>query len=98
VGPGSVHPAHPRVLDAGRLRRTAHPARADRQADRGKAESERVDKRHTALERAAGERVQLIEAETDHLQALLVTNTELTGQVAKLTREIHALVKARDRR
>ena len=66
-----------------------------RQADRDKAESERVDERHSALERAAADRVGLIKAETDELRSLLVTNTELTEQVARLTREIHALLRAR---
>lgn len=65
-----------------------------RQADRDKHESERVDNRHTQLETA-------MKGETDKLLDLLQSNTtlttqdkELTEQVAKLTREIHALLTA----
>ena len=61
-----------------------------RQADRDKAHGDMIDKRHTALERAA-------KAQTDKLVALLESNTslteqdkELTAEVARLTREIHA--------
>ena len=63
-----------------------------RQADRDKAIAEKVDKRHTALERG-------VKTETDKLLDLLQSNTtltqqdkELTEQVAHLTREIHALL------
>jgi uncharacterized membrane protein len=61
-----------------------------RQADRDKHEAERVDLRHTQLEGS-------MKGETDRLLALLESNTtltaqdkELTEQVARLTREIHA--------
>jgi uncharacterized membrane protein len=63
-----------------------------RQAERDKLHSERIDKAHTRLERAA-------KAETDKLVDLLTSNTELTRedkelteQVAELTRQIHALL------
>ena len=63
-----------------------------RQADRDKAHGELIDKRHTALEEAA-------KSQTDRLVTLLESNTSLTRQdkdltdeVAKLTREIHALL------
>ena len=49
------------------------------------------------MERRAVERVQAIKAETDKLEALLESNTDLTKQdkalteqVAALTREIHS--------
>ena len=61
-----------------------------RQADRDKLRSDRVDKNHNRLERAAN-------AETDKIFELLQSNTdltvqdkELTEQVADLTRQIHA--------
>jgi uncharacterized membrane protein len=63
-----------------------------RQADRDKAEAERVDTRHTELETS-------MKGETDRLLELLKSNTsltrqdrDLTEQVAKLTQEIHALL------
>jgi uncharacterized membrane protein len=63
-----------------------------RQADRDKMHSERVEKSHSRLERAA-------KAETDKLLELLQSNTDLTRedkqlteQVADLTRQIHALL------
>jgi uncharacterized membrane protein len=63
-----------------------------RQADRDKIHSERIDKNHTRLERAA-------KRETDKLLELLESNTdltrqdkELTEQVADLTKQIHALL------
>jgi len=72
-----------------------------RQAERDKISEERAEKHHERLERMAREREQAIQAGNDKLVALLNGNTtltqqdkELTEQVAKLTREIHAsLVK-----
>ena len=66
-----------------------------RQADRDKIHSDRIDKSHARLERAA-------KAETEKLLALLQTNTDLTVQdkqlteeVASLTKQIHALLTNR---
>jgi uncharacterized membrane protein len=66
-----------------------------RQADRDKLHGEMVEDRHTALEEAA-------KRETDRVVELLQSNTaltqqdkDLTEQVAKLTREIHALLTQR---
>ena len=63
-----------------------------RQADRDKMHSDRVEKSHSRLERAA-------KAETDRLLELLQSNTdltkqdkEMTEQVADLTKQIHALL------
>lgn len=63
-----------------------------RQADRDKLAADREDARHSRTEGA-------IKNETDRLLELLESNTqlttqdkELTEQVAKLTREIHALM------
>jgi uncharacterized membrane protein len=63
-----------------------------RQADRDKLHGEMVENRHTALEEAA-------KRESDRIVELLQSNTALTQQdkdvteqVAKLTREIHALL------
>ena len=68
-----------------------------RQADRDKATSEKVERRHTRLEDG-------MKAETDKLLELLQSNTtltqqdkELTEQVADLTSKIHALLAAEQR-
>lgn len=72
-----------------------------RQADRDKLQSEELDKRHTELEQAAAERTAAIKTETDKLTRLLESNTELTRrdkelteQIARYTREIHALLRS----
>jgi uncharacterized membrane protein len=73
-----------------------------RQAERDKVSGEQLERKHAAAERSAVERVEMIKRETDRLQQLLQSNTELTRQdkelteqVARLTREIHAaLTKA----
>ena len=66
-----------------------------RQSDRDKLMAEKVDTRHTALERG-------VKGETDKLLELMQSNTTLTQQdkdlteeVAKLAREIHALLTER---
>ena len=68
-----------------------------RQADRDKDHSDLVERKHAHMEQAAESRVAALKRETDELRALLESNTdltrqdkELTEQVAKLTREIHA--------
>jgi uncharacterized membrane protein len=68
-----------------------------RQAERDKRADTRAEMTHRHAERMAAERVAAVKAETDRLQALLESNTdltrqdkELTEQVANLTREIHA--------
>ncbi|HXY16906.1 MAG TPA: DUF1003 domain-containing protein [Gaiellaceae bacterium] len=66
-----------------------------RQADRDKMHSDRINKSHSRLERAA-------KAETDKLLELLQSNTdltqqdkEMTEQIADLTKQIHALLTTR---
>lgn len=66
-----------------------------RQADRDKLHGEEIDRRHTRLEEAA-------KTQTEKLVGLLQSNTSLTEQdkdltdeVAKLTREIHAYLLAK---
>ena len=68
-----------------------------RQAARDKTMGDQLEKHREEVERRATERVAAIKAETDKLQTLLQSNTdltkedkELTEQVATLTREIHA--------
>jgi uncharacterized membrane protein len=63
-----------------------------RQADRDKLHTDRVEKSHSRVERAA-------RAETDRILELLQSNTDLTAedkqlteQVADLTKQIHALL------
>jgi uncharacterized membrane protein len=66
-----------------------------RQADRDKLHGELIDEKHSRLEEAA-------KAQTDKLVGLLQANTsltrqdkELTDEIAKLTREIHAALTKR---
>ena len=73
-----------------------------RQADRDKAQEERVERRHDEAQRLAEARVDAIRAETARLEQLLESNTELTQQdkelteqVAKLAREIRELLTDR---
>ena len=68
-----------------------------RQAARDKVSAVMDEKHRDQVERAAERRVAAIKAETDKLEALLESNTdltrqdkELTEQIAGLTREIHA--------
>ena len=68
-----------------------------RQAARDKTAVEMTEKHRDQTEHAAERRVAAIKAETDKLEALLESNTdltrqdkELTEQIAVLTREIHA--------
>jgi uncharacterized membrane protein len=70
-----------------------------RQATRDKISAEMNEKHREEVERAAERRVAAIKAETDKLEALLESNTnltrqdkELTEQVAALTRQIHAVL------
>jgi uncharacterized membrane protein len=73
-----------------------------RQTERDKAAIEKAERRHDEAERRAAERVQSIKAETDKLERLLRSNTELTQQdkelteqLASLTREIHTALLRR---
>lgn len=66
-----------------------------RQADRDKLHGDMIDQRHTALE-------ELAKRQNDDIVRLVTSNTEITQQdkdlteeVAKLTREIHALLSQR---
>ena len=68
-----------------------------RQAARDKTAAEMTEQHRDHAERSAQQRVAALRTETKHLEALLQSNTdltrqdkELTEQVAKLTREIHA--------
>ena len=68
-----------------------------RQAERDKIAAEMTEKHRDRAERSAVQRVAALKTETDKLQQLLTSNTnltqqdkELTEQVAALTREIHA--------
>lgn len=68
-----------------------------RQAARDKTASELTEHHHDHAEQMAERRVAALKAETDKLEALLESNTDLTRQdkalteqVAALTREIHA--------
>jgi uncharacterized membrane protein len=70
-----------------------------RQAERDKMAAEMTEKHRDHAERSASNRVAALKAETDKLQQLLASNTdltrqdkELTEQVAALTREIHAML------
>jgi len=73
-----------------------------RQADRDKVMEERSERHHEEQIDYEERRVAAIKAETDKLTGLLESNTQLTRedkdlteQVAKLTREIHAALTSR---
>jgi uncharacterized membrane protein len=73
-----------------------------RQAERDKRMAEMSDHRHDEAERQGAARVVAVKTETDRLERLLRSNTELTQQdkelteqVARLTREIHAALVQR---
>ena len=70
-----------------------------RQAARDKTAATLTEKHRDRTEQSAERRVAALKAETDKLEALLQSNTdltrqdkELTEQVAALTREIHAVL------
>jgi uncharacterized membrane protein len=70
-----------------------------RQAARDKIASDLTEKQREHADRMAEGRVAALKAETDKLEALLQSNTDLTRQdkdlteqVAQLTREIHAVL------
>lgn len=63
-----------------------------RQASRDKALGEKLETHREKTEHNAEQRVARLKDETDKLEALLEANTDLTEQVAGLTREIHALL------
>jgi uncharacterized membrane protein len=74
-----------------------------RQAERDKHADERAERSHRQMEKLGNERVAAIKEETDRLVALLESNTDLTRQdkeltehVAGLTRQIHALLTAKN--
>ena len=73
-----------------------------RQAERDKLAVDKAERRHEEAEQRAARRVAALKTETDKLQRLLQSNTELTQQdkelteqVAGLTREIHATLTGR---
>jgi uncharacterized membrane protein len=61
-----------------------------RQADRDKLHSEAIDKRHTALEQAADKQTRDILELLQSNTSLTQQDKDLTDEVARLTREIHA--------
>jgi uncharacterized membrane protein len=70
-----------------------------RQAERDKIASAVADRRHEEQQRQGDERLAAIRVETERLEGLLTSNTELTRQdkelteqVAALTRQIHSLL------
>jgi uncharacterized membrane protein len=73
-----------------------------RQAERDKVSTDKAERRHHDAERRATARVAALRTETDKLEQLLQSNTdltrqdkELTEQVATLTREIHEVLLRR---
>ena len=59
-----------------------------RQAERDKLSSEVLEQKHDEMERSARERIDLIKSETSKLEALLVSNTDLTRQDKELTEQV----------
>lgn len=66
-----------------------------RQADRDKITSELVDERHTRLEESAERQTRDIIGLLNSNTALTQQDKDLTDEVARLTREIHALLTER---
>ena len=73
-----------------------------RQAERDKVASDNAERRHEEMGRQAAARVAALRSETDKLEQLLQSNTdltrqdkELTEQVAALTREMHEVLVRR---
>jgi uncharacterized membrane protein len=73
-----------------------------RQAERDKMASEKAERRHDEAERRSTARVAALRSETDKLEQLLQSNTDLTRQdkeltehVAALTREMHEVLVRR---
>jgi uncharacterized membrane protein len=67
-----------------------------RQADRDKEHGDMIDKRHTILEESADKQTREIIELLNSNTSLTQQDKELTEQVAKLTREIHALLTKRE--
>ena len=63
-----------------------------RQAERDKVSALMEDKRHAHAERSAAERVAALRVETDKLEQLLESNTELTRQDKELTERVAELI------
>jgi uncharacterized membrane protein len=73
-----------------------------RQAERDKLAMDKAERRHAERERRTAERAAALKGETDKLEQLLQSNTDLTlqdkqltEQVAGLTREIHEALVGR---
>jgi uncharacterized membrane protein len=67
-----------------------------RQADRDKEHGDMLDKRHTRLEESADKQTREIIELLNSNTSLTQQDKELTEQVAKLTREIHAVLTKRE--
>jgi uncharacterized membrane protein len=63
-----------------------------RQADRDKLHGERVEEHHALLEQAAARQTEQIVSLLESNTALTQQDRDLTDEVARLTREIHALL------
>jgi|SRR5690242_10615861 len=63
-----------------------------RQAERDKVASDTAETRHDEAERSAAERVTALRVETDKLEQLLESNTELTRQDKELTERVAELI------
>jgi uncharacterized membrane protein len=64
-----------------------------RQAERDKMTSEKAERRHDEEERQSAARVAALRSETDKLEQLLQSNTDLTRQDKELTEHIAALTR-----
>jgi uncharacterized membrane protein len=65
-----------------------------RQAERDKVHGDVVDKHHTRLEEASDERTKMIVELLQSNTHLTQQDKDLTDEIARLTREIHALLTA----
>src|SRR5581483_8951916 len=63
-----------------------------RQADRDKEHGDYIEKKHTSLEEASDKRTKMIVEMVNANTELTKQDKDLTDEVARLTREIHALL------
>jgi uncharacterized membrane protein len=75
------------------LAQTRQAERDKLAVDKAERRHEEVERRHDEVERRAGQRIAALKAETEKLQRLLQSNTELTRQDKELTEQVAALTR-----
>lgn len=97
--PLPIHPAKPRILDPGCLRRSADPACSARQAERDKLRDVAIQEHHNAdikrervFENRQTEVLRREQQLAEQHLTLLAQNIKLTEEIARLTTELHAAI------